>query len=196
MKLIHFFFVEIGLGKLNNHPIYINNIKIIKEKNPKSKIIIWDENKLNNLVEKNYPELLNFWNNFPSKFYKIDFGRYLVLKLYGGMYIDLDMKCLSTLPDEDEMDFINVFVDKKGKETFNNNVIYFRNNKIYDELINFAIYRYIWNKMPKTWKKRKLLYTVGAKMFHKFCKDKKFNKTNVSRYFEDLQTKSWLKVEV
>ena len=196
MKLVHFFFLDIGLGKLKDHPIYLKNIETLKKKNPKTKVNIWNEKKLDTVVKSHYPQLLNFWNHFPSKFYKIDFGRYLVLRLYGGMYLDLDMECIRPLPKENEMDFINIFLDKKGKETFNNNVIYFRNPELYDELIDFAIHRFETNKMPLTWKRRRLLYTVGARMYHKFCSDRKFEKTPVDTFIKDLETKSWLKVEV
>ena len=196
MKLVHFFFLDIGLGKLEDHDIYLKNIETLQNFNPETKVNIWNEIELDTVVKSHYPHLLDFWNNFPSKFYKIDFGRYLILKLYGGMYLDLDMECISKLPNEDEIDFINVFRNNKGKETFNNNVIYFRNIKLYDELIDFAIHRYKSNKMPTSWKRRRLLFTVGARMFHKFCRDRKFKKTNVNSFVKDLETKSWLKVEV
>ena len=195
MKLVHFIFLDIGLGTLKDHEIYIKNIETLKKLNPKTKVNIWNEKELDKVVKNHYPDFLDFWNNFPSKFYKIDFGRYLILKLYGGMYLDLDMECISQLPNENEMDFINVF-ENKGKETFNNNVIYFRNHSIYDELIDFAVFRFKSNKMPTSWKRRRLLFTVGARMFHKFCRDRKFEKTNVNSFVKDLETKSWLKVEV
>ena len=196
MKLVHFFFLDIGLGKIEDHPIYLKNIETLKKLNPKTKVNIWNEKKLDKVVKSHYPHLLDFWNNFPSTFYKIDFGRYLVLKLYGGMYLDLDMKCIRPLPKENEMDFINIFRNDKGKETFNNNIIYFRNRKLYDELIDFSIHRFQSNKMPSTWKRRRLLYTVGARMFHKFCADRNLEKTAVDTFIMDLETKSWLKVEV
>jgi len=196
MKLVHFFFLDIGLGKLEDHDIYVKNIETLQNLNPETKVNIWNEIELDTVVKNHYPHLLDFWNNFPSKFYKIDFGRYLILKLYGGMYLDLDMECIIKLPNDNEMDFINVFIDKKGKETFNNNVIYFRSQSIYDELIDFAVFRYKSNKMPTSWKRRRLLFTVGARMFHKFCRDRKFVKTNVNNFLKDLETKSWLKVEV
>ena len=106
------------------------------------------------------------------------------------------MECIRPLPKENEMDFINIFLDKKGKETFNNNVIYFRNPELYDELIDFSIHRFKTNRMPLTWKRRRLLYTVGARMYHKFCTDRKLEKTPVNTFIKDLETKSWLKVEV
>tara|TARA_R110002153_G_scaffold1086_1_gene5093 strand:- start:1159 stop:1749 length:591 start_codon:yes stop_codon:yes gene_type:complete len=196
MKLVHFFFLDIGLGKIEDHPIYLKNIDILKRLNPNTKVNIWNENQLDMVVKNHYPHLLNFWNNFPSKFYKIDFGRYLILKKYGGMYLDLDMECIRPLPEENEMDFINIFLDKKGVETFNNNIIYFRNPDLYDELIDFAIYRFQTNKMPLMWKRRRFLYTVGARMYHKFCTNKKLEKTPVDTFFKDLETKSWLKVDV
>ena len=196
MKIVHFFFLEIGLGRLQDHPMYLKNIDIMKTYNPKTKMIIWDEPKLDKLVKQHYPHLLSIWNQFPTPFYKIDFGRYLVLKRYGGMYLDLDMECVRPLPPDNEMDFINIYRDEKGKETFNNNVIYFRDSSMYDKIIDFSIHRIKTHKMPDTWKKRILLHTVGARMYHKCCKNNHYHKTNVNMYFKDHQTKSWLKVDV
>jgi mannosyltransferase OCH1-like enzyme len=196
MKKIHLFFLEIGLGKLSENKMYLYNIDRLKYFNPDTKIIIWNELDLDTMVKDEYPELLDFWNNFPSKFYKIDFGRYLVLKLYGGMYIDLDMECINKIPDD--VDFINLFFNSKDKKSFNNNVIYFKNPILYEELINFSIKRFNNNKMPITWKKRRFLYTVGARMYHKFCKDRNMinNHSYINNYLIDKQGKSWLRVEV
>ncbi len=196
MKLVHFFFLEIGLGKLHDNLLYLKNIYLLSKYNPTTEIRIWDEEKLDLLVKNEFPELLDFWNHFPSKFYKIDFGRYLVLKKYGGMYVDLDMESLCPLPDPNEMDFINIFTDEKGVETFNTNVIYFRDSNMYEKLIQFSYDRFKNNKMPSTWKIRHLLYTVGARMYHKFCRENKLNKTNVGKYFKDEMTKTWLKVDL
>ena len=196
MKRVHFFFLDIGLGTLDDHPEYLKNIDTLAKYNPRSDIYIWDEPKLDSLVKTYYPKLKTFWDGFPSTFYKIDFGRYLVLKKFGGMYLDLDMECQRPLPKENQMDFINTFVDDNGRETFNNNVIYFRDHTLYDKLIRFCQKRFKNNKMPLTWKRRRLLHTVGARMFHKFCSDEGQKKTNVDTYLKDEMTKSWLKVDV
>lgn len=196
MKKVHFIFIDIGLGKLNENILYMNNIKILKKLNPDIIIKIWNENELDELIINNYPEYLKLWNSFPSKFYKIDFSRYLILKLHGGFYLDLDMTCLKKLPNENKMDFLNIYISHKNIKTFNNNIIYFRDKNIYNELINFSIERYNNNKMPKSWKRRIFLFTVGSRMYHKFCKDKNMNESNINSYFKDNQTISWLKVNV
>ena len=197
-KLVHYIFLDIGLGTLNTHPSYLNNMKRLKQLTPSIKTELWDESRLDDLVKKSYPNLLEFWNNFPSLFYKIDFGRYLILAKYGGMYIDLDMKPLQPIDDLFKRDMVcSGFKERTGKTSFNNNIIYFKDKKINELLIDYAIYRYINNKMPSSWKRRRMLYTVGARMFHKFCSESKYNiSSDLSNYFKDEQTKSWLKVEV
>jgi len=196
MKLVHFFFLDIGLGKLEDFTDYLKNIEMLSKYNPNTEIMMWDEPKLDLLVKNFYPELLDFWNGLPHTLYKVDFGRYIVLKKYGGMYVDLDMECLCPLPNPNETDFINIFTDCKGIETFNGNVIYFRDSSMYDKLIQFSQDRFKNNKMPINWKRRRLLYTVGARMYHKFCRDNKLKKTNVDKYFKDEMSKTWLRAEM
>jgi hypothetical protein len=199
MKLVHFFFLEIGLGKLEDHPLYLNNIAALKKLNPETEVIIWDEEKLDELVNSNYTELLEIWNNFPSTFYKIDFGRYLVLKKHGGAYFDLDVECIKKLPDEDEMDFINVdywWKFPRG-EKFNCSILYFRDPKIYDEIIEFSVDRIRNFKLPRRWgSEHRYMHTVAARMYDKFCYGKGMKKTAITEYVRESYTTSWKKVKV
>ena len=188
----HFIFIDVGLGSIEGFPLYQENLNIFKSLNPNIPVHLWNEEELDNLVMSSYKHLWTIWNSFPMPFYKIDFGRYLILKKYGGIYIDLDMECLK--PIDLDKNYVNIFIDNKGNQSFNNNVIRFVNRDIYDKIIEFSINRLFSCKMPTTWKKRRLLYTVGARMYHKFCIDNKIEKTDVHDYFKDYQSKTWLKV--
>jgi len=191
MDIAHFIFINVGLGDLDTFPLYQKNLKIFKKLNPDTEVRLWSEDELDNLVETHFSNLLEVWNTFPDKFYKIDFGRYLILKTFGGIYIDLDMECIKPL--DMNQDYINVYCDKNGKDSFNNNVICFRNRTMYDKIIEFSLFRIETNKMPKSWLVRRFLYTVSARMYHMFCKMNGLKATNVNDYFIDYETKCWLK---
>ncbi len=194
MDIAHFIFINIGLGDFEAFPLYEHNVLQFTKQNPNIIVQVWSEEDLDVLVKTEYNHLLEVWNSFPSPFYKIDFGRYLILKKEGGIYIDLDMECIAPL--EPNQDYVNTYINEKGVEAYNNNIIMFRDKTVYDKIIEFSLYRLKTNRMPLSWTKRRFLYTVGARMYHKFCKDNGIEKTDVGQYFKDHQTKSWLKVDV
>ena len=81
-KIIHQIFLDIGLTPLSERKDYVYNIEIIKRNNPDWKHILWNDKMVNDFVKKFYPEYLSIWNNFPNKFYKIDYVRYLILNTH------------------------------------------------------------------------------------------------------------------
>ena len=96
-KVIHQIFLDIGLKPLSERHDYLRNIELLKVNNPDWCYLLWNEDELDEFVENEYPEYLDYWNSFPHKFYKIDYARYLLLKSYGGIYIDLDEENIKPL---------------------------------------------------------------------------------------------------
>ena len=183
----HFIFLNIGKGKFEDNKLFVDNFNIFKNINPDIDTILWDENKINDLVKTHFKHLIKFYKELPI-FYKIDFSRYLILKTHSGIYVDLDCECIK--PIDKDKDYISYW----GKK-FNNNIISHKDIRIYDKLIEHALYRYYTCKMPLTWKFRRLEYSVGAGgMYHSLMKLEKKERTNVYDYFKDFETKSWLNV--
>lgn len=73
--------------------LYSSCIKV----NNNFKRIVWDSNKIINLIKNNYPEYFNFYEKLPLMVQKIDFAKYVILYHYGGIYIDMDVKCLKNI---------------------------------------------------------------------------------------------------
>ncbi len=59
---------------------------------PEWKYRLWTDEDLQNLTEEYFPEHLEFFIKAPGVV-KSDYGRYLLLHLYGGLYADLDYEC-------------------------------------------------------------------------------------------------------
>lgn len=194
----HFIFLDIGLGKLSDHPLYEKNIEEFRRFNPNSGVMVWGENEVNDLVQQQYPQLIEMWNRFPSKWYHIDFARYLILHTHGGIYIDMDMQCIQELPERGRMDFIDKddeYPHKSSKTIrFCNNIICFRDETLYGKLIQFSLERLQTMKIPQTWKRRMMLYKVGARMYHVFCRNNNLQRTAVRDYFYNHRTWSLYKV--
>jgi len=54
---------------------------------------LWDKKQGYELVRKNFPELRKLWL-FATNIEKVDILRYVIMYIYGGMYLDLDTDCI------------------------------------------------------------------------------------------------------
>jgi len=179
-KIIHQIFLNIGLKPLDERKDYLKNIEIAKKLNPDWKHILWLDSDVDELLKLDYPEILDMWNNFPNKFYKIDFVRYLILNKYGGIYLDLDEECIKPFDDKfcNSKTILGKWINlTNNKETINNNLIGFQSKEICKKLVDYSIsqYEYRQKSMPESWKIRKFLHSVGNTMFIRFCKNNKLN---------------------
>lgn len=66
--------------------------------NPDYKIMYWNENDANEFIKNNYPFFYSYFMNYPLKIQKVDSLRYFILYHYGGVYLDMDIKCHKKLP--------------------------------------------------------------------------------------------------
>tara|TARA_R110000744_G_scaffold10503_1_gene32629 strand:- start:868 stop:1491 length:624 start_codon:yes stop_codon:yes gene_type:complete len=179
-KIVHNVFLDIGFKPFLERLDYQKNIQHNKAMNPDFKFMLWDDEKINEFIKTQPDHIKKIWSEFTATFYKIDFVRYLILKEYGGIYLDLDV--VSKIPIEYTETIIGFWINpKNGKIIINNNVIKL-NNDLYDELINYAIEQFYYRKksMPSDWVKRRFLHSVGAKMFIRFIKQR-FNKSQVEK---------------
>ena len=96
---------------------------------------------------------------------------------------------------------VNELIDNEypeyDKPAVNNNVIKL-NPEYYEKLLGFSVSEYnriINNNLYLKWKGRKLLNSVGAYMFKRFCKKHNIiSSINFDEYFVDSQERSWIKI--
>ena len=94
-KTIHQIWFQ-GRNQLPKHLQDYHNSWITKH--PDYKIIFWDENSIQNLIKnKNIKWITDTYNSYDLMIQKIDFAKYIILYFFGGIYIDMDVKCIQSL---------------------------------------------------------------------------------------------------
>ena len=58
---------------------------------------LWTDQDLDDLVQNEYPWLLERYTGFSNWVNRVDLARYMILYKYGGFFIDLDIECLDSL---------------------------------------------------------------------------------------------------
>ena len=69
---------------------YKAGVQSWKKNHRKLEYLLWDENKLSNFINDNYPEYFEEWYSLTEIIKKCDVSRYFILHYYGGVYADLD----------------------------------------------------------------------------------------------------------
>lgn len=70
-----------------------------KELNPEFEHIIYDDNECTEFISKHYPQYIKFYNELKLPVQKADIFRYLIIHKYGGVYTDMDTKCLKPIKE-------------------------------------------------------------------------------------------------
>ncbi|OAQ71882.1 glycosyltransferase family 32 protein [Purpureocillium lilacinum] len=100
----------------------------------------WTEKKAVQFVAEKYPDLLETWENYPYLIERVDALRYMVLYEYGGVVLDMDLKCKRALGPLRRFQFVAVeaqptgfsigFMMAKRHNTFVSDIL--RNLNVYD----------------------------------------------------------------
>ena len=93
-KIIHQIWIQ-GQDKLPKK--YHKWQNSFKKMNPNFEYILWDDNKIKLLLKRYFPYLFEVYDQYNYLVQKADFGRYMVLYIYGGIYADMDCECMQPL---------------------------------------------------------------------------------------------------
>lgn len=55
---------------------------------------LWTDSDLEDMVRREFPWFLSVFLDYPAAIFRADAARYMILYLYGGIYIDMDMEVL------------------------------------------------------------------------------------------------------
>jgi mannosyltransferase OCH1-like enzyme len=83
-------------GESNIPEKFDSNIETIKRHNPSWKYTLWDDTSIRRVLSRN-KQWIDTYDKFPHVHQKADFGRYVILYLYGGIYIDMDAHTIKPL---------------------------------------------------------------------------------------------------
>lgn len=65
-----------------------------KENNPDWQYEFWDNERMDAFVRENYPDLVPAYFDYPYDAQRWNAIRYLIINVYGGVYVDFDSECL------------------------------------------------------------------------------------------------------
>lgn len=84
--------------KTNDLPIQFKHLtKTWKTFMPDWDYILWTDEMNRNFVAKYFPDFLQKYDSYPKNIQRADAIRYLLLKHYGGLYVDIDFECLDNI---------------------------------------------------------------------------------------------------
>lgn len=144
---------QIWLQGENNIP---NEFQINMEQNKKLHktwtYILWDDIKIINLMRKD-KTLIDTYYTLEYLHLKVDFARYVIIYIYGGVYIDMDAKCQKSLDpllkQYEEYDLIlskvncnllECYINCRNKTCLNNGIIISKkNNIIMKKMIDYVL---------------------------------------------------------
>jgi hypothetical protein len=66
---------------------------------PDYKVTVWSKSTLDPIVKREFPEYWEAWQSMEHLVQNVDLAKLLLLYLFGGFYIDMDMKCVKRIPD-------------------------------------------------------------------------------------------------
>jgi mannosyltransferase OCH1-like enzyme len=93
-KIIHQIWFQ---GEDNIPPNLLEHHNTWIKINPDYEIIVWDQIKIENLVNKQDKWIKETYFFYSKMIQKIDFAKYVILYNYGGIYMDMDIKCIQSL---------------------------------------------------------------------------------------------------
>jgi len=177
--IVHQIFFNIGKGELHEIPrfyeCYQNNKKKCKGQGIQYKL--WTRKMVEDLLEKQEnKQFKRIYYEFDQDIMRIDFGRYLILYRFGGIYIDLDIcmmnKSITHLFEKDyffvrwhdsKLPYIAILGTKKNNSLYKD--ILEHCEESYDEKKKQEIY--------KSWKGRFVFQTTGHFMLKRVLKKHK-----------------------
>lgn len=131
--------------------------------------ILWDEQKIVKLMKKYFDKkFIDAYNSFTIAAQKADFARYIILYVYGGIYLDMDMVCRKNLTPFLKFNFF-----------FTTQVFYTYHESYLNGIIGCVpkhpafiyLFRNIFERLKFTNIPSKVSYSTGTKVLYKSIHD-------------------------
>lgn len=138
-KIIH----QTGPIEQKWHPIWKECQESWKNQYPDFEYKFWTDEDLRNLVQEEYTDLLNFYDDLPHHIMRVDFARFCILYSYGGIYVDLDIYCYENFYDLLKKDLYILESWGEWKEEIQNSLmISSKNHSFWKKCILFSSLTY------------------------------------------------------
>jgi mannosyltransferase OCH1-like enzyme len=161
---------------------------------PKSEYTLWDDEDIKELAKKEFPDLLNVWDQLQG-IQRADIGRYLILYAKGGAYADTDIVFNNNFFENMDFDENKIYFAPSVKifpwneTTVTNYIIYAPKErmKFFKDLVEECIKRV--REFKNTYSVEYVPYTTGrevvTEMFKKYKNTQIMDKTKVLDKFCD-----------
>jgi mannosyltransferase OCH1-like enzyme len=60
---------------------------------------LWTDDMNRDLIARHFPHFLEIYDNYPLPIQRADAARYFILKVYGGVYVDIDFECIKPISE-------------------------------------------------------------------------------------------------
>ena len=90
-KIIHQIYFNLHDKEINDIPLFKTSSNRIQKMYRDFEYRLWDETSCSELVKTELPEYFEFYSSLRYEIQKIDYMRFVLLKIFGGVYIDLDL---------------------------------------------------------------------------------------------------------
>ncbi|KAH3719800.1 uncharacterized protein LOC127856355 [Dreissena polymorpha] len=77
--------------------VFHENVRSFIDNNPEFEYRFWTDESARSLIQHQHPDLLDLFDNYVEPVRRADLLRYVVLYEFGGVYADLDTRCLRPL---------------------------------------------------------------------------------------------------
>jgi len=188
-KLIHQVYGLFNDGiSYEDIPKYAENVQATKKfcKIHNIEYKMWGLKDCDKLIESDFPEYMDLWINFRYPIQKADFIRYCILFVYGGLYIDCDIRPVKSLDFIFDQPYYFVHWSNDHKKL--------PYNAVMGSHAGRPLFLYIMNECERsvkeknkiesynTWKGRYIFHTTGHFMLERAMKENNIDK---SKYFHD-----------
>ena len=176
-KIIHQIFFNIQEKELEEFEIFEKSIESLKNTNKDYEYILWNEKSSRDLLKENFPEYLSFYDNLRFPIQRIDFIRFVILYVYGGFYVDLDMIAIKNFDPliKNKIIFHNIKDVKPIYSFIENDFIGSEKNlnlwkgAMEECLLNYKEKLKI--KIYEKWKGRFILQTTGPRFLSRYIRE-------------------------
>lgn len=110
--------------------------------NPGWKHVLWTGQISRDFIEKEYPWFLKTYDNYRYPVQRVDALRYFLVRHYGGIYLDLDNGCTSSL---EPLLYYPVWVTDSGRGALSNNILAGRPNHPFWSMLTHSLVAYNYN---------------------------------------------------
>ncbi|XP_053407481.1 uncharacterized protein LOC128559535 [Mercenaria mercenaria] len=165
--IMHFIFITGINGKRGIPSIYKQNVLSFLHFNPNWTYYFWSDVSARELIATRQPDLLSIYDNKPDVVFKANALRYVLLYEFGGVYVDLDIKCMRPL-DRATMKYACILTP----EPFEHSAIlykmpYFFSNAVMLCRPKHPFFKQVIESLPKTAKLKDRLEADGTMFFTK-----------------------------